>query len=146
MLFCRRKKKVMAVLALLIGGAGLSACNHSTPEERVDHISKIIAHKLDFNSQQKDLLANLTSELKSDIAEEKNYRVAHKAELQEMILAPELDQKKIKELIMARRQRMDSKIDKYLERIGAIHKSLTSDQKQELVSKLEKMSDRWNGN
>lgn len=138
----RRWPRILGVL-LAAGGIGfLSGC-HKTPEERMTAISEKIADKLDFNEQQKALLADITNEIKKDFAEEKSVRKSMKDDVKSMILADDLDKAKIKEVIKARQARMDSKIDKYLDKVAALHKSLTPEQKKEMIDKIEKFQHRW---
>lgn len=139
------KRKWPRVLGVLfaIGSVGfLSGC-HKTPEEKITAISEKIADKLDFNTQQKALLSDITSELKKDFAEEKALRKSMKDDFKNMILADDLDKAKIKEHIKDRQARMNSKVDKYLDKVAALHKSLTPEQKKELIDKIEKFQHRW---
>lgn len=105
-------------------------------------ISEKIASKLDFNDQQKALLADITNELKKDFADEKALRNAKQEEFKSMLLADELDRAKIKNLIKERQARIDSKVDKYLDKVAALHKTLTPEQKKEILEKVEKFH-KW---
>lgn len=138
----RRWPKVLGIL-FAIGSVGFLAGCHKSPEERMTAISEKIADKLDFNAQQKALLTDITSELKKDFTEEKNLRKSMKDDFKSMILADDLDKAKLKEHIKARQERMNSKIDKYLDKVAALHKTLTPEQKKELIDKIEKFQHRW---
>lgn len=138
----RKWPRVLGIL-LAIGGVGMIAAGcHRSPEERMTAISEKIADKLDFNDQQKALLNDITSELKKDFADEKSLRDAKKEEFKSMLLADDLDKAKIKNLIKERQARMDSKIDKYLDKVAALHKTLTPEQKKEILEKVEKFH-KW---
>ncbi|WII70847.1 Spy/CpxP family protein refolding chaperone [Bdellovibrio sp. 22V] len=138
----RKWPKVLGIL-LAIGSVGfLSGC-HKSPEERISAISEKIADKLDFNEQQKALLGDITSEMKKDFAEEKNVRKGMKDTVKGLILADDLDKSRIKELIKARQARFDAKVDKYLDKVAALHKTLTPEQKKEMIDKIEKFHARW---
>lgn len=138
----RKWPRVLGVL-LAAGGIGMIAagCNR-TPEEKMTMISEKIASKLDFNDQQKALLADITNELKKDFADEKALRNAKQEEFKSMLLADELDRAKIKNLIKERQARIDSKVDKYLDKVAALHKTLTPEQKKEILEKVEKFH-KW---
>lgn len=140
----RHNRKWPRVLGVVfaIGALGLTGC-HKSPEERMTAISEKIADKLDFNEQQKALLNDITSELKKDFQEEKSIRHGMKDEVKAMILADNLDKAKIKELIKARQERINSKVDKYLDKVAALHKTLTPEQKKEIIDKMEKFHQRW---
>ena len=139
------KRKWPRALGILfaIGAVGTLAGCHKNPEERISAISEKIADKLDFNEQQKVLLNDITSEIKKDFAEEKNRRQSMKDDFKNMILADDLDKAKIKEIINARHARMEEKTDKYLDKVAALHKSLTPEQKKDLIDKVEKFHKKW---
>jgi len=130
----------MLILAVSLGSvAGLSGCRHGrSPEERVQYMAEKLSDKLDFNAEQKALLAEITKELQADWAQEKQRRDAVRAEAEKMILSDSLDTARVKELIKERQSRMDSKIDKYLEKVAALHKTMNPEQKKELVELINK--------
>jgi outer membrane murein-binding lipoprotein Lpp len=139
----RSTKRITALFAVLIGGLGISGCKPSSPEARIDHVSERIANKLDFTNQQKDLMKEITNEIKADFADEKSHKLAMKDEVQKMILAPELDRTKVRALIMARQERMNSKVDKYLEKVAALHRTLNQEQRNEIIEKMDELSERF---
>lgn len=139
----RRTRRIAALFAVMLGGLGLTACKSHSPEARVDKISEKIASKLDFSNQQKDLLKEITSEIKADIATEKSYKLSMKDEIQKMILAPELDQEKVRSLIKARQERMNSKVDKYLQKVAALHRTLSAEQRNEIIKKMDDLAERF---
>jgi Spy/CpxP family protein refolding chaperone len=139
----RRGFKALGIL-LAIGGIGVMAAGcHRSPEEKMTAISEKIADKLDFNDQQKALLADIIGEMKKDFAEEKALRQSMKGDFKTMILSDDLDKSKIKSLIKERQARMDSKVDKYLDKVAALHKTLTPEQKKEIIDKIEKVHRHW---
>lgn len=138
-----RKWPRVFAMVLAVGSLGfLAAGCHRSPEEKMTAISEKIADKLDFNEQQKALLADIVAEMKKDFAEHKAQRASTRGDIKSMILSDDLDKAKVKEMIKARQERMDSKIDKYLDRVAALHKTLTPEQKAELIEKLEKLQ-KW---
>ncbi|KHD89204.1 MAG: hypothetical protein OM95_05160 [Bdellovibrio sp. ArHS] len=138
----RKWPRVLGV-ALAFAGLGLMTGCHRSPEERINAVSEKIADKFDFNEQQKVLLKDITNELKKDFAEEKATRQSLYGDLKAMLLADELDKGKIKEVLQARQARMDARVDKYLDKVAVLHKSLTAEQKKELVEKIEKFHKKW---
>ncbi len=138
-MYYRRSKlrKVGALLAIIVGGGLMMGC-HRSPEDRIEHISSRIASKLDFNEQQKGLLKEITEEMKKDFAEEKSIRMGKFSEAKNLLLADALDTVKVKSLIKERQARMDQKVDKYLDKVSALHRTLTPEQKKEIIEKAEK--------
>lgn len=137
--------KAFTLTALVFGAGGLSACRggHHSPEARIDHVSSRIVKKLDFNDQQKSLVKDITDEMKKDFAEEKKYRESLKVEIQKLIEAPELDQVRVKTLIKEKQARMDGRVEKYVGKVADLHRTLTVEQKKEILEKLEKFSERF---
>lgn len=138
----KKMRRLIAVFAV-IGAAGIFAgCKHS-PEERVDKISARVASHLDMNDAQKALLNDLTTEIKKDLREAKDDRQQKRKDFVSIILADDLDETKVKEMINDRQSKMDEKVQKYLPKIKALHKTLTADQKKQIVEFSEKMNRHW---
>lgn len=138
-MMCRRRnkfKKVAALMALVVGGGMAIGCKRS-PEGRIDHVSAKIASKLDFNDQQKNLLNAITTDMKKDFAEEKEFRKKGFGEIETLIVADQLDTQKIKALFKERQERMNQKVDRYVEKLAVLHNTLTPSQKKDLTDKLK---------
>ena len=105
-------KKILGAFTVIISLGLLAGCHHSSPEDKIQKVSERIASKLDFNDQQKNILNDITSDLKKDFKEEKNIRLSHQDDIKKLILADTLDKDKIKVLIKERQERMNAKIDK----------------------------------
>jgi Spy/CpxP family protein refolding chaperone len=138
----RRGRKVAALLLAVIGTGSLMAC-HRSPEERVEHIGNRIASKLDFNEQQKALLQDITSEIKNDMKEMKASREGKFSEIEALLMAPTLDKAKIKAHIRERQELQASKVDKYLEKVAALHATLSPEQKKEMLQKIQSFKGHW---
>jgi replication-associated recombination protein RarA len=137
-----RKRKMIGIAIALIGLGALSACHSRTPEARVDHVASKVANKLDLNAQQKVLLDDIANEIKKDMQAEKDIRLSMHSELKAMIASEELDKTKVKSAIKAKMERIDGKVDKYLDKVAALHKSLNAEQRQELLALVEKFEPR----
>ncbi|MEN0060118.1 MAG: Spy/CpxP family protein refolding chaperone [Bdellovibrio sp.] len=138
----RKWSKALGILCAAAGIGAMTAC-HRSPEERIAAMTEKIADKLDFNEQQKALLNDIANEMKKDFAAEKETRLSMKNEFKSMILADELNKARIKEVIKERQDRMNTKVDKYVDKVAALHKTLTPEQKKELIDKIEKIQKRW---
>ncbi|KYG68339.1 hypothetical protein AZI87_03540 [Bdellovibrio bacteriovorus] len=138
----RKWPRVLGVV-LAVAGVGLMTGCHRSPEERINAVSEKIADKFDFNEQQKALLNDIAADVKKDFAEEKAVRQSLYGDFKTMLLSEELDKAKIKEVIKQRQARMDARTDKYIDKVSALHKSLTPEQKKELVEKIEKFHKKW---
>lgn len=137
-----KKRRMIGIAIALIGMGALTACHSNSPEARVDHVASKVASKLDFTPQQKVLLDDIASEIKKDIQSEKDVRLSMRNEFRSWISASELDKTKVKETIKSKMDRMESRVDKYLDKVAALHKTLNAEQKEELLGFLDKFGPR----
>jgi len=49
----------------------------------------------------------------------------------------------VKELLKQRQEFIDSKTDKYIDKVAALHATLTPEQKKEILEKIEKFQNHW---
>ncbi len=136
-------KKFAILVAIASIGGIMTACHHS-PEKRIDHMSAKIASKLDFNDEQKRLLKEITEDMKTEFNQMKSDRKAKLSDIKSLISASDLDQVHVKKMMEERQSKMNQLFDKYFVKVAALHKTLTNQQKQELIETLEKFESRWN--
>lgn len=133
-----RRKRMLGIAVALIGMGALTACHSRSPESRVDHVASKVASKLDFTSEQKALLDDIAAEIKKDMQAEKEVRLSMKSEFKSWINSSELDKAKVKETIKSKVDRFENRVDKYLDKVAALHKTLNPEQKAELLAFLDK--------
>ncbi|MBL7558140.1 MAG: Spy/CpxP family protein refolding chaperone [Bdellovibrionaceae bacterium] len=133
-----KKRRMVGVAIALIGMGALSACHSRTPEARIDHVASKVASKLDFTAEQKILLDDIAAEIKKDFQSEKEVRLSMRNEFKTWITSSELDKAKVKETIKSKMDRMEGRVDKYLDKVAALHKTLNAEQKEELIGFLDK--------
>lgn len=133
-----KKRRMVGVAIALIGMGALSACHSRTPEARIDHVASKVASKLDFTAEQKILLDDIAAEIKKDFQSEKEVRLSMRNEFKSWITSSELDKAKVKETIKSKMDRMEGRVDKYLDKVAALHKTLNAEQKEELIGFLDK--------
>jgi Spy/CpxP family protein refolding chaperone len=71
-------------------------------------------------------------------------RAAMHAELAAQLRSEEIDQGRIKAMVTERRVKMEELIDLGIERLAEFHKTLTPEQREKLVAKLESFK-KWHG-
>lgn len=133
---------MLGIAVALIGMGALTACHSRTPEARVDHVASRVASKLDFTNEQKALLDDITTEIKKDMQAEKDVRLSMKNEFRSWINSSELDKTKVRDTIKAKVDRFEGRVDKYLDKVAALHKTLNAEQKEELLAFLDKFGPR----
>lgn len=141
--FYRRKLPIIGMILAAGGIALASGCRHHTPEQRVAYVSEKIASKLDFNDQQKALLKDITDEVAKDMKEARERKKASAEEIKSMISGDVLNKTRVKELMKERQAFIDSKMDKYIDKVAALHATLTAEQKKEILEKIEKFQNHW---
>ncbi len=137
-----KQRRMIGITIALIGMGALTACHSHSPEAKIDHVASRVASKLDFSPEQKVLLDEIASEIKKDIQTEKEVRLSMRNEFRSWISASELDKTKVKETIKSKMDRMESRVDKYLDKVAALHKTLNAEQKEELLGFFDKFGPR----
>ena len=138
----RRGHRIFALLLAAVGTGSLVAC-HRSPEERVEHVGNKIASKLDFSEQQRGLLKEIVEEIKIDLREMRAKREGKFNEFESLLMANTLDKEKVKAHIQEQQAYRDSKVDKYLDKVAALHATLTPEQKREMLDKIQKFKKHW---
>lgn len=133
-----RFAKATAMVAVLVAGGLMTGCKRS-PDEKIEKIGSKISSYLDFSEQQDQILKEITAELKTDFATERSYRKSMASEVETLLMAENLDTSRVKQIIEERNARMNQKVDKYLTKVAALHKTLTPEQKKEILEKLQKL-------
>ena len=118
---------------------------HWQSEHHAEQIVERISERLDLNEEQtaklnqlKDRLAVLREGFRQD-------REQHRAQLMELISAPELDQQQVLDMIRQRISAMEQKAPELIAAIADFHASLDLEQKQKVKEFLENRLDhgRW---
>ncbi len=133
-----RLRKTTALVAVLVAGGLLTSCNRS-PEEKIEKFSDKISSYLDFTENQDRILKEIASEAKKDYAAEREFRETIASEMEALLMAENLDTSRVKQIIEERSTRMNQKVDKYLTKVAALHKTLTPEQKKEILEKFKKL-------
>ncbi|MBL7543015.1 MAG: Spy/CpxP family protein refolding chaperone [Bdellovibrionaceae bacterium] len=137
-----KKRRMMGIAMALVGIGVLSACHSRTPEARIDHVASKVANKLDFTNEQKAILDEIANELKKDMADEKQARSSMKDDVRAWITSSELDKAQVKQAIKSKMERIDSKVDKYLDKVATLHKTLNPDQRQEVLALMDRFASK----
>ena len=136
----KRKFILPSVIALIIGIATLTACNrhHNNPEDRAEWMVHKISKKLDLDDSQKAKLEDVKVEL---MQHHKEHR-ANKAEMMDKLLLevqkPKLDEAFLLDMVNQHKARVEQAAPGVIDKLVIFHASLNTEQKEELVEKLEK--------
>jgi len=141
------KKSIItgSIAILIVTALFFVGCRHRSPEDRVERLTQKIASELDLNENQRKQLDGYKNEF---IAKGKEMRSRHdvfKNELIKQLKSDKFDPTEINGMISQHRTDMDAMISLFMTRFSEFHSTLTPEQKEKLVAKLEKFEKRGKG-
>ena len=140
-----KKGLVMLTIALLIAAvAGFSACRRHSHAHKAEFMVDYITETLDLDESQQEQLNQIKDEVMAEAKEMHANKESMHAELVAQLRSEEIDQALVRARIAEHRAKMDRIIDLLVMRIAEFHKTLTPEQKEKLVAKLETFK-KWHG-
>ena len=140
-----KKGLYISMVALLIAGiAGLSGCRRHSHAHKAEFMVDYISETLDLTEGQQEQLNQIKDEVMAEAKEMHANKESMHAELVAQLRSEEIDQALVKAKIAEHRAKMDQIIDLLVVRIAEFHKTLTPEQKEKLVAKLETFK-KWHG-
>ena len=140
-----KKGLYISMVALLIAGiAGLSGCRRHSHAHKAEFMVDYISETLDLTEGQQEQLNQIKDEVMAEAKEMHANKESMHAELVTQLRSEEIDQALVKARIAEHRAKMDYIIDLLVVRIAEFHKTLTPEQKEKLVAKLETFK-KWHG-
>jgi protein CpxP len=133
-------KKGLSILliGILIAGLGLfSGCRRSAHDHKAEFLVDYISETLDLDDSQKAQLNQIKNELMAKVRQMRAGKDSMFEELVAQLRSEEIDQARVKALIAERRAQMDEFVDLLVVRLAEFHKTLTQEQKDTLVAKIE---------
>ena len=126
------------LIGMLVSGAALfSGCRRHSHGHKAEFIVDYISETLDLNDSQQAQL----DQIKDELMEKAQLMHADKASMHEELVAQlrseEIDQVRVKGLIAEHRAKMDEIVDLVVSRLAEFHKTLTAEQKEKLIAKIE---------
>jgi len=140
------KKGLTAFLVgALITSLGLfSGCRRSSGAHKAAFIVDYISETLDLDDSQQALLNQIKDELMAKAGQMRADRASMHGELVAQLRSEEIDQARVKDLIAEHRAKMDEIIDLIVVRLAEFHKTLSPEQKEKLIAKIETFK-KWHG-
>jgi Spy/CpxP family protein refolding chaperone len=133
-------KKGLTILTICVFVSAaliFSGCRAHSPHGKAEFMVDYIAETLDLNDQQRAQLDDIKAEFLAKAGELHANREAMRAELMAELRKEEIDQQRIKALISQKREQMAEMMDLAVVRLAEFHRTLSPDQKEKLVAKLE---------
>lgn len=133
-----KKSLTIALIGVFISGALIfTGCRSHSHEGKAEFIIDYIAETLDLTDEQRVQLDGIKDEFIAKAKEMHDQKeVMHDAFMAEL-RKEEIDQQRLKELISQKRAQMDEMIDLAVVRLAEFHKTLSPEQREKLVAKVE---------
>ena len=133
---------------LLISIAGFAGCRRHSPYQKAEFMVDYVSETLDLNESQKAHLDQIKDELLEKGIQMRADKGAMHAELAAQLAAQlrseEIDQDRLKAMVTDHKNKMEELIDLGIVRLAEFHKTLTPEQREKLVAKLESFK-KWHG-
>jgi len=133
-----KKGLYFLLIGMLISGVALfSGCRRHSHGHKAEFIVDYISETLDLNDSQQAQLDQIKDELMEKAQLMHADKASMHAELVAQLRSAEIDQELVKAKIAEHRAKMDEIVDLIVIRLAEFHKTLTAEQKEKLIAKIE---------
>ena len=133
-----KKGLYILLIVMLISGVGLfSGCRRSSHGHKAEFMVDYISETLDLNESQQAQLDQIKDELMTKAKGMHADKASMHAELVTQLRSEEIDQELVKAKIAEHRAKMDEIVDLIVVRLAEFHQTLTAEQKEKLIAKIE---------
>lgn len=133
-----KKGLTISLICVFISAALVfTGCRSHSAHGKAEFMVDYIAETLDLKDPQRAQLDEIKEEFLAKAKEMHAKKEAMHAELMAELRKEEIDQQRMKELIAQKQEQMAEIMDLAVVRLADFHRTLTPDQKEKLVAKLE---------
>ena len=133
-----KKGLYFLLIGMLISGVALfSGCRRHSHGHKAEFMVDYISETLDLNESQQAQLDQIKDELMEKAQQMHADKESMHAELVAQLRSEEIDQMRVKAVIAEHRAQMDEILDLMVLRLSEFHKTLTPEQKEKLIAKIE---------
>ncbi len=133
-----KKGLYISLIGMLISGVALfSGCRRHSSSHKAEFIADYISETLDLNESQQAQLDQIKDELLAKAQRMDADKESMREELVAQLRSEEIDQVRVKTLVAEHRAKMDEIVDLIVVRLSEFHKTLTPEQKEKLIAKIE---------
>ena len=133
-----KKGLYFLIVGMLISGvAFFTGCRRNSHAHKAEFIVDYISETLDLNESQQAQLNQIKDELMAKARQIHADKESIREELVAQLRSEEIDQVSVKAVIAEHRAQMDEIIDLMVVRLAEFHKTLTPEQKEKLIAKIE---------
>jgi uncharacterized FlgJ-related protein len=130
---------------LLISVAGFAGCRRHSPYQKAEFMVDYVSETLDLNESQKAHLDQIKEELLEKGVQMRADKAYMHSELIAQLRSEEIDQDRLKSMVTSHRVKMEELIDLAIVKLAEFHKTLSPEQREKLVAKLESFK-KWHDN
>ena len=133
-----KKGLYISLIGMLISGVALfSGCRRHSHSHKAEFMVDYISETLDLNESQQAQLDQIKNELLAKAQGMHADKESMGEELVAQLRSEEIDQVRVKTLVAEHRAKMDEIVDLIVVRLAEFHKTLTPEQKEKLIAKIE---------
>ena len=138
-----RKLTIIAVVALIgIGSTFFVGCQHRGHQRGAAFMMDYLAEALDLTEAQQAMANSYKDEILAKVKGKHSEKRKIHDELKAQLGGDTIDTVRVKALVAEHRAGMDDVIDLIVDRVAELHATLSPEQREKLVSKLEKFEKR----
>ena len=133
-----RKGLYILLIGMLISGiALLSGCRRHSHGHKAEFMVDYISETLDLNESQQVQMDQIKDEFMAKARQMHADKESLHEELVAQLRSEEIDQVRVKAVVAEHRAQMDEIVDLVVVRLAEFHKTLTPEQKEKLIAKIE---------
>ncbi len=136
--------KSLVVLLLIAGMAAFIGCRRHSHAHKAEFMVDYISETLDLNEIQKEQLDQIKDEVMVKAKQMHTDKELMREELMAQLKSEAIDKEVVKEMVAKHRAHMDEIIDLLVDRLAEFHKTLSPEQRDKLVAKIETFK-KWHG-
>ena len=133
-------KKGLSILliGMLISGVSLfSGCRRHSHGHKAEFMVDYISETLDLSENQQAQLNQIKDQVMTKARQMHADNESMREELIAQLRSEEIDEVRVKAVIAEHRAQMDEVVDLVVDRLAEFHRTLTPEQKEKLVAKIE---------
>ena len=140
-----KKKLTIGLIGVFVSAALLfSGCRSHSPHHKAEFMVDYIAETLDLSEEQRAQLDGIKEEFVTKAREMHAQKETIHAELLAELRKEDISQETLKGLVAQKRAQMDEMIDLAMARLVEFHKTLSPEQREKLVAKIEYFHEKHN--
>jgi Spy/CpxP family protein refolding chaperone len=132
------------IVVLTLSVAGLAGCRRHSPGQKAEFMMDYVSETLDLDESQQAHLDQIKDELLEKGMQMRADKAAMHGELVAQLRSEAIDPDRLKAMVTEHRVKLEALIDLGIIRLAEFHKTLTPEQREKLVAKLESFK-KWHG-